>query len=141
MKHWSTDYLGIPWKTGGRERDGLDCWGLARLVYADQLGIPMTEHANTLADHPEVIAQVERVELAQTRAWREIDKSEAEDLDGIAFGRPGKGFSHVGIYVKDADAVLQAHRRGCSVITSLQQMHELGWTLQKFYRHVSRCPH
>lgn len=35
---WADAYVGLPWKNGGRARDGLDCWGLARLVAAERFG-------------------------------------------------------------------------------------------------------
>ena len=33
------DYVGLPWRIGGRDRRGLDCFGLVRLVLAEQAGI------------------------------------------------------------------------------------------------------
>ena len=43
--HWSADYIGLPWQVGGLTRDGIACWGLARLVYAEQLGIAVPDYA------------------------------------------------------------------------------------------------
>jgi len=37
--HWASKYVGLPYKGGGRTRDGLDCYGLLALVMLEQFGI------------------------------------------------------------------------------------------------------
>lgn len=35
---WWNQYVGLPYRSHGRTRDGLDCWGLVRLVQREQFG-------------------------------------------------------------------------------------------------------
>lgn len=38
---WAKEYIGIPFLSGGRTRDGCDCYGLVRLVWMEQCGYKM----------------------------------------------------------------------------------------------------
>lgn len=47
---WLNRYVGIPFKQDGLTREGLHCWGLVRLVYAEQLGIELESYGENSAD-------------------------------------------------------------------------------------------
>ena len=29
---WACDYIGLPWRSGGTDKSGFDCWGLVKYI-------------------------------------------------------------------------------------------------------------
>lgn len=85
---WWNDYVGLPYREKGRERSGLDCWGLVRLVYAEQLGIVLP----CLAD--DYAAGASELVAMQREQWRETPLPRSGDL---VLCRIEGDESHVGV--------------------------------------------
>lgn len=92
---WTDDYVGLPFKARGRDRRGLDCWGLFRLLYRERLGIelPSWDIYQTTTDG--IIGQTI---AEQARAWQPV--ATAREGDGILF--TGKAW-HIGFCLNDTD--------------------------------------
>ncbi|SCB18558.1 C40 family peptidase [Rhizobium lusitanum] len=97
MKHWTTDFVGVPYVEFGRGRRGVDCWGLAKLVYAETLGIELPSYIERYT------SQEERRELdalissaAGSETW--ASTVHAATFDIVVFRR-GDMEAHVGIVV------------------------------------------
>lgn len=41
MPGWAAQYVGLPYAPGGRDRAGIDCWGLYALIMREQLGMEL----------------------------------------------------------------------------------------------------
>ncbi|GAA4218654.1 cell wall-associated NlpC family hydrolase [Sagittula marina] len=126
---WSR-YVGIPERDLGRDRSGVDCWGLYRLVMAEAHGIELPSYAGDYLCSREraQAAAVARGELAQT-PWHEVETPQPFDL--LLFRMHGHA-SHIGACV-DRLHMLHTERNGASVIVRMDD----AWKrrLRGIYRH------
>jgi probable lipoprotein NlpC len=99
MSHWSSRYIGLPWLAGGRSFKGSDCYGLAWLVYREELGIELRSYDDgyVTAEEREEIAELIAGGMARG-PWREVEISDAREFDGVIIRRGGFA-SHIGIVV------------------------------------------
>ena len=132
---WTADYVGLPFKEGGRDRQGLDCYGLLRLVINDRFAGAVPEYEGIAyrdgADKDLLVALMDE----RVRLWTPIRVGEEQPGDGIllrVMGRP----IHVGVVVakgwmlhveKDCDSLLERFTAG-----SRWERRVLG-----FYRHAT----
>lgn len=109
---WVRDYVGIQFTPRGRRRDeGLDCWGLIRLVYAEQWGVylpsfdadyaDVTDAAGVAAVAQACVGPRELVHGGPVVApahWTPLDESSAKCGDLVRF-RLANDLVHVGMVV------------------------------------------
>ena len=94
---WARNYIGIPFEPRGRDRDGLDCWGLVRLVYAEQFGVFLPSLAERYSgvhagDAPEIASVVNEVRR-DTGLWEPVPRARVGDVLHMRGGR----LQHVGV--------------------------------------------
>lgn len=134
-------YIGLPYKDNGRDENGVDCWGLARLFYANELNIDLPSYDNlyTTTYDPAV---TEAINIHKDN-WEQTKTGKPGDLCLFnIYGEP----AHVGVYV-GSRKFLHAREGKDSVVESLDAGQ---WTkrFQGFYRYsenaaiqVSGAPH
>ncbi len=76
---WWGKYIGVPFVDGGRTiADGLDCWGLFRLVYAERLGVDLPTYGEISAKDLRAIAGAM---VPSAERWKEVVVP--RPLDGV----------------------------------------------------------
>jgi len=91
---WVSEYIGIPFAGHGRDRNGCDCWGLVRLVLAEQFGISVPSYDAAYSDccSSEVGPHIDRV----ASEWQQVDPALPGDVVVMRItGRPW----HVGLVI------------------------------------------
>jgi cell wall-associated NlpC family hydrolase len=106
---WSDRYVGIPWADRGRTRAGCDCYGLARLIYREELGIALPDYREDYAsatEEAEVAALIARASVAPP--WVHVEGA-ARPFD-LAVLR-GQGLAtHLGIVIREGLMIHMAAR-------------------------------
>ncbi len=106
-------YIGLPYKDNGRDTSGVDCWGLARLFYQQELGIELPSYTELYAGAHD--PQVSQALDAYKDSWQVAEYGVAGDLCLFnIYGEP----AHVGVYIGERK-FLHAREGRDSVVESL----------------------
>lgn len=99
---WTRDaYLGIPYRDLGRDRAGCDCWGLVRLVWAEQAGVEVPMYG-TVHGGGGAGAGVEPAvrEATSGDLWKPVRTGDERCFDAVLMRgawRDGDGVLHAGL--------------------------------------------
>lgn len=103
---WTDLYMGIPFKPDGRDRNGLDCYGLICLIYKEQLGIEIPDYKGIFENNCfttlKKVAQI--IKEDKDKGWTVISKGEQKEFDGIVL-RTGKFQWHLGVVVNSMNMI------------------------------------
>ena len=130
--HWATKYIGLPYLLGGvSAQEGVDCWGLMRLVYQQEFGIalptiPGVTAASAVAQHRAYVKEL-------SRDW--IRMETPQEGAGVAMSQVGS-LHHVGIWIAvDRGKILHCWRQEGVVADTLRRLALRGINSVFFYRH------
>lgn len=91
---WCNAFRRIPYRDRGRDRTGVDCYGLVALVNREQFGRRVPDYA--YASSMDRVAVAGTVDAYLAIDWRKVDAPEPGDLVMLSIaGRPW----HCGVYV------------------------------------------
>lgn len=124
-------FVGIPFREGGDSRSGAHCWGLVRLVYREDYGIDLPEHAEITSRDLLALARVIDDESAGD-PWRKVEDPQPGDV--VVMGMHGRRFPvHVGVYWHGGK-VLHVEKATASVCVPIDHFSVRGRVLG-FFRH------
>lgn len=72
-------YIGIPFKDHGRSRQGLDCWGLIRLIYNQELDIVLPDYSKEYVDATDR-HHIPLLVYEQRKRWKSVKAPEEYDV-------------------------------------------------------------
>jgi hypothetical protein len=125
---WQNKYIGIPFLDKGRDTDGIDCWGLVRLVYKQEYNIDLPNFSTEYeADDTERMRDL----FAQYKeGWEQIDAPTEGCI--VLFNILGVE-SHMGIAISSTH-FLHARDKYTSAIESFESV---GWRnrITGFYKY------
>ncbi|MBN8294741.1 phage tail protein [Rhodobacter sp. NTK016B] len=96
---WSNRFIGIPFEDLGRTRTGCDCWGLACVIYQEELHISLPDYVGDYAsaeEHAEIASLISGAKSSPL--WLPVD-GPAIAFD-IAVFRRARYETHLGIVVR-----------------------------------------
>lgn len=100
---WVAPYIGLPYRRLGRDRSGVDCWGLARLPVIEIKGLPLPLWDTV--DPDDMPARCGAFEATRhDGSWITVPASEAREFDFVRMntiievdGRKYKRPVHIGL--------------------------------------------
>ena len=131
---WCNKYIHIPFLEHGRSKQGCDCWGLAREIYKDELGIDLPtllDYKNTKDSHN--IAELYKIEHQR---WVEIEQGEEQPFDVLVFNIIGLP-THIAVVINKGLMIHCEHGIGTHVT---EYNRDLQWKkrLAGVYRYEKR---
>ena len=131
-----SEYIGIPFVDLGRDREGLDCWGLFRLVLQEQLGIELPSFIEVYEGETsnwEHLGRAITGRIAQV-GWEPVPAGQEQPGDGVLCRLRGEPM-HVGVVVRPG-IMIHTHR---GTNACLEPYRRAQWRsrILGFYRHRS----
>lgn len=133
IAQWAVDYVGLPFLQHGRDRNGIDCWGLVCLVYAEHFSKDLPSLIDGYDDTKyQNRGEINRLFNDEVRNWREIN-SGCEQPGDVVVLKVGGVAMHVGLVIGSGNMLHIEQGINCAV----ERYDSIRWKhrLHGFYRH------
>jgi cell wall-associated NlpC family hydrolase len=129
IPRWAGGYVGLQWKALGRDRDGIDCWGLCRLIASDRFGWGWPDYTEAYSGKKMANSEDGLAAAYAEGLWEKLDNKE-DDLNtrasGVAAGdvvhlKHAEHLVHVGLML-DSRHFIHVAMDQTSVITRVDDM-------------------
>lgn len=129
---WVNEYVRIPFLDNGRTKEGVDCWGLVRLIYQERLGIelPVLNLYDNTRDKEKISHLIEE----KSKEWIPVEKGDEKPYDVLVFKLAGQPM-HVGLVVKKG-LMLHCERGSGTVPVFYNEEHQWFRRLVGIYRNA-----
>lgn len=133
---WIAQYVGREFRERGRSRDGVDCWGLVWLIYAERLGVILPNYSDryrTTTDSQAVNAVL--LQELDSGHWQDVEPGQEKFGDVVRFEIAGSP-PHVGFVVGRGDML---HVLPGSGLSKLERFDTRLWRgrMRGIHRHVA----
>lgn len=129
-------YVGLPFVSRGRDMDGVDCWGLVRLIYQRELQITLPSYGEIYAE--DLINVSHEISAGKDfEFWTDIKREDIQPFDVVVMKFYGsRRIGHVGIMI-DNKNVLHTERSADSAIVPLDHF-TIRERIECFRRHKEK---
>jgi len=114
---WSNKYIGIPFKERGRDFNGVDCWGLVRLIYKNEFNITLPSFVDDYTTTDDT-SRLEELIAQYREGWDEITALESGAV--ILFKLLGSE-SHIAVAINDKQFI-HISENSTSVVESIDSV-------------------
>jgi len=141
---WAAEYVGIPFVDLGRDRAGVDCWGLALLILAERAGIELPSLATDYRSEADAESVSAAIEAERTSGcWRRVEAGAEQPFDIVEMSTPtrlaagGWTFAplHVGV-VAAPGWMLHVERATAAVLVRYREDQAIRRRVLGFWRHT-----
>lgn len=140
MMKWYAKYIVIPFKEHGRDEEGCDCWGLARLIWKKECGILVPSYGDTYSktsrNARDEVSKTIKENGTESEEWVKIKSGQEREFDAILL-RVNDRPMHVGVVLPNKKFIHTLAKTN----TCIQSYSGMEWRdrVLGFYRNAALC--